>query len=298
VSGAFASGSLVRADGSSTTLSGVTNTTVNLSVPVLHDRVTFAAAVVLPTGKARYTDDEAQVAGVMAADLLPFRLSNFGSGSALDLSSQFAASVGGVNLGARLGYQMGQEFDLLEGGSFAYRPGNQAYARIAADGDIGDSRAAAQVTVYTFSDDQLNSKNLYRSGTRVQALASYSMPAGHASTLQAYVGAQHRQHGTFLDGSAETPTQTVLLVGGGLRSPTLAGIIMPQFDLRILRSGDGAGQGYVGGAGLGMELGLGDHATLLPSARFRIGKVGVRSGVESGISGFDVGLGFRFGGIL
>src|SRR5690606_6705616 len=55
IAGAFARGTLTRPDGSSATLSGLTDTSIRLSVPVSRDRLTLAGALVLPTGNARQT---------------------------------------------------------------------------------------------------------------------------------------------------------------------------------------------------------------------------------------------------
>ena len=298
VSSAFATGTAVSSDDTESTVSGLTDTSLQLTLPLKQDQFAIALAVTLPTGKSTYTTDEAQVAGVIAADLLPFRISNWGSGGSIDLSSQVARSFGGLNLGARVGFQAGQEFDLVEDGSFAYRPGNQIYGRLAADGSMGDSRLAAQITVHTFGDDQVNSQNLYKSGNRLQGILSYSAPAGRTGRLQAFVGALQRQHGTFIDGSEDTPAQTLFFLGTGLRRPFGRGIIMPALDLRLHRSSDGEGQGYIGGAGATLELPLaGGKALLLPSITARFGRLIVRDGVESGITGFDVGAGLRFGGI-
>lgn len=309
VSGAFASGSATRADGSEASISGLTDTSVQLAVPVARDRFTLAAAVILPTGKSSYDQDEAQVAGIIAADLLPFRISNWGSGGALELGTVVATSAGGVNLGARVGYQMAREFDLLEEEDFAYRPGNRLYVRLGADGSIGDARLAGQAAMYRFADDQVNSRNLYRAGNRFEGLLSYTTPLGRRGSGSAYVGAHHRDSGVFLDlagdtlaglpgGPSETATQTVLLFGAGVRQPFRYGILVPAVDLRILRTGDGFGQGYVGGLGASLELPLaGGAAVLSPSARLRVGRVLVRSGVESGVTGFEVGAGLRLGEI-
>ena len=294
---AFASGVVDRTDGTTRTLSGLTDTELSLTVPVVQDRFMIAASMMLPLGKSTYSQDEAQVAGVIAADLLPFSLTHWGSGGSLDLSTQAVGTTGALNVGARIGYQMGREFELLKQGTFSYRPGGQLYARIAADGDIGDSRMAAQLTVYTFGDDQRNSQNLYRTGNRVQALVTYSMPAGRTGRLQTYVGALRREHGTFADGSLDTPAQTMLLVGGGLRQPFRYGVLIPLLDIRLVSSNDGLGQGYIGDAGITAELPVfGGSATLLPSLRARVGTLKVRAGVESGITGFALGAALRFDG--
>lgn len=296
VGGAYASGSVVRSDGAELSLSGLTDTSLRLAFPVARDRLTVGAAVILPTGRSSYDMEEAQVAGIIAADLLPFRITNWGSGGAIDLSSSFAGTTGSVNLGGRVGFQMAREFDLVEQGGFAYRPGNQLYLRLGADGSIGDGRAAAQVTIYRFGEDQVNSQNLYRSGNRLEGLLSYTMPMGRRGRAAAYVGALHRQHGVFLDGTEDSPAQTLLLLGGGLRQPFRYGILVPSVDVRLLRRSDGADQGYIVGAGTSVEIPVAaGSATLLPRARIRFGRVLVRSGVESGLTGVELGAALRFG---
>ena len=297
IRGAFASGVVDRTDGTQGKISGLTDTELSLSVPLVQDRVIMAASLMLPFGKATYSPEEAQVAGIIAADLLPFSLTHWGSGGSLDLSTQAAGTLGALNVGARVGYQMGREYELLQQDRFSYHPGGQLYARIAADGDIGESRMAGQLTVYTFGDDQRNSQNLYRTGNRVQALLTYSMPTGRTGRLQTYLGALRREHGTFADGSPETPAQTMVLVGGGLRQPFRYGVLIPLVDIRLVSSNDGLGQGYIGDAGLTAELPVfGGSATLLPVLRARIGTIKVRAGVESGITGFELGAGLRLGG--
>ena len=294
---AFASGVVDRADGTQSKISGLTDTALELSLPLVQDRVQVAAALMLPFGKATYTSEEAQVAGIIAADLLPFALSHWGSGGSLDVSTQATGTLGALNVGARVGYQLGREFELLEQGLFSYRPGGQLYAAIAADGDVGEGRVAAQVTMYTFGDDQRNSRNLYRTGNRIQGLLTYSMPAGRTGRLQTYVSALRREHGTFADGSLDTPAQTMLLVGGGLRQPFQYGVFIPLVDVRLVSSSDGLGQGYIGDVGMTAELPVfGGSATLRPTLRARFGTLKVRAGVESGITGFDVGAGFDLAG--
>ncbi len=297
VSSAYASGTVTRADDSESEISGIADTALQLTLPLVQDRFTLAATLLVPTGKSTYTPDEAQVAGIIAADLLPFRLTNWGSGGALDVSTQVTAPLNGLNVGARVGYQVGQEFDLVEDGSFSYRPGNQLYVRVAADGSVGDGRLAAQVSVYTFGDDQLNSQNLYRSGRRIQGILSHSARAGRTGRLQTYAGLLRRQHGTFVDGSEETPAQTLFFLGTGLRRPVGRAIIVPSVDVRFLRSSDGESQGFIGGAGASLEIPIANgRVTLLPTGRARFGRLLVSEGLESGITGFDVGAGIRFGG--
>jgi hypothetical protein len=206
-----------------------------------------------------------------------------------------AAATGSVNLGARIGYQMAREYDLLDEGDVMYRPGNQLYVRFGADRSFGAARAAAQVTLYHFGKDVMNSQNLYQSGNRIHALLTFVTPFGRMGRAQVYASALQRQRGEFLDGAPSTPSQTVVTVGGGLRQPIGGVVFVPSVDVRLLRRSDGLDQGFMSSAGASLELPAGDVVTLLPSARVRYGTLLVSEGVETNITGFEVATALRFG---
>lgn len=298
LAGAFARGALTRPDGSSATITGLTDTSLRLGVPVVRDRLTLFGAVVLPTGQARQTLEEAEVAGAIAADLLPFRVSNWGTGGGVDVSVALALPVSGFGVGLRLGYALAREFEPLEEQDFTYQPGDQFYAGLAVDRVIGYAgKASVQLTYQRFQDDALGGRNLYRAGDRVQLVGSYAFAVGAASSGVAYAGVMHRSRGAYIGSTGEAPAQDLILAGGGIRIPTARALLLPGADLRIFRSADGVGQGYVIGLGGSVELPLGTGGLLLvPNVRGRLGKLLVREGSESGFTGFEIGAGLRWGG--
>lgn len=299
VSGAWARGDLERPDGTHATLDGATDTQLRLEIPLVRDQATIGAVVVLPSGKATLTQAEAQVAGVVAADLLPFRISSWGTGGGAGMTAALAHSFGPIGLGVAGSYLVGRQFDLVESGSFAYRPGDQLRLRVAADADVGSSgKASLQVTMLRSSDDRLNGANLYRSGDRLEAIGSYAFATGARSSAILYGGALHRSEATFLVQQPTTPalpSQNLFLAGGGLRLPIGRSAILPTADVRLLRSADGLGQGYTAGIGGSAELPLGRAVTLLPTLRGRFGRVLVSQGENSNFTGADIGLSIRFG---
>lgn len=297
VSGAYARGEVERSDGSKATLSGFTDTQVALVVPVRQDVATVTAVVLLPTGKDRQTDDEALVAGIMAADLLPFRISNWGTGGAAGMSAAVAHSFGGFGMGASASYLVGRQYDMLDRTDFAYRPGNQLRARLAFDAAAGTSgKASLQLTYLHASDDELNGSNLFRPGDRYQAIGSYAFAAGGTSSGILYAGVLHRAKGTFLVSRAEAPSQQLFLGGGGMRLPVGATVFMPSVDVRVLRRTDKTGEGAMAGVGGSVELPLSAGWTLVPLARARFGNVQFAEGTSSGFTGAELALGIRFGG--
>jgi hypothetical protein len=296
--GAYASGTLVRADGSESTIAGLTDTDVRARFAVIADRVILSAAYVAPTGHATQTADESEVAGAVAADLLPFRLSNWGSGGGFAADAALVSRVGSTGVGLSVSYGVAGEFEPLDGDETVYLPGNQLQVRLALDRTVGSSgKATLQLSAHRFSEDRLDGSNLYRSGNRVQGMLSWAFAVGRGSSAVAYGGWLRRQRGTYLDAAQadrETPAQDLILIGGGMRMPVGPGAVLPTIDARVFRSNDGVGQGYVAGIGLAAELPAGAF-TLLPSARARIGNVLVREGIETGLTGLELSATIRFG---
>jgi hypothetical protein len=297
VSGAYARGSLTRPDGSEASLAGPTDTRVQLAVPIVRDRWTILAIGMLPTGISELSEADAEVAGAIAADLLPFRISNWGSGGGFGIGTTLAGTMGEVGVGIGATYLVGREFDVGNADAFAYRPGNLLAVRAAVDRDVGDAgKLSLQLTFQQSADDQGNGANFFRSGDRYQALVSYAFAAGRNASGLIYGGALHRTTGVFLlDEVTRAPAEDLLMAGGAVRLRAGAMLVQPLAEFRLLRREDGQGQGYLAGVGGSIELPLARGVAFAPTARARFGNVLVRAGQESGFTGFDVGATLRFG---
>ncbi len=295
---AFARGSLERADGESVDLSGLTDTEVRVGFRSSGDvALQLQGIAMLPTGSASQTRDEAQLAGAVAADLLPFRISNWGSGGGAGVHASAARSFGDTGAGLSVSYVVGREFEPLEGEPFGYQPGDQLRIRGAVDHNVGsDAKVALTVTLERYSDDAVDGTNLYRSGNRIQALASYAFAPTPRTSALAYGGVFHRSEGTaLLEAAPSVPSQALLLAGGGVRVPMGWGVLVPSGDVRLFRTDDGVGQGWLTGVGVATEIPAAGHL-LVPSVRARFGTVLVRDDVESGITGLELSLTARMGG--
>jgi hypothetical protein len=294
--GAYARASLDRSDGRQVELAGLTDTQLRLALDFGGEtRAVVQAIVVLPTGKATHDPEEALVAGAVAADLLPFRISHWGNGGAVGLSTAVRRSTGSTTYGAGVSYLIGREFNPVDGEPFAYRPGDQFRARATLDHLIRPaSKLTLAVTAERHSEDTLEGANLYRAGNRYNVVGAYSFPVAGRAAAIAYSGIFHRTQGTaLLEQAPESLAQTLLLIGSGVRFPMSFGVLIPTADARLLRSEDGSGQGHLLGGGLMAELRSG-NLVLLPSVRGRFGRVVVREGSESGITGLELGLTARF----
>ena len=80
VRGAYGEGIVTRPNGSEARLSGPTDTEARLNLFFGNGAVTLTGIALIPTSTSTHTLEEAEVAGRIAADLLPFRITNWGSG--------------------------------------------------------------------------------------------------------------------------------------------------------------------------------------------------------------------------
>lgn len=297
LAGNYADGTVTHPDGTGVNLSGLTDTEIKAELPIGRDAVVVSAIADLPTGRATQSEAQAEVAGAVAADLLPFRISNWGSGGAFGLATAVARSMGGFGMGLSAGYMVAREFQPLAGDQAAYRPGNELRLQAAVDRTVGRAaKASLQVTAQRYSNDALDGNNLYRSGNRLSVIGSLAFASGYRSTGLAYGGVMHRAAGSFLTTQARTIAAQDLIVGGlGFRLPLGRSRLVPSLDGRAFRTASGVGQGWLMGAGAALEI-PGDGATLTPSLRGRVGSLETAPGTRGAFQGLEIGMGVRFGG--
>lgn len=294
VTGAFARAALVREDGSESLIEGLTDTQVSLRVPIAGDLVTLAAIAMVPTGISTLSPDEAQVAGAIASDFLPFRVSNWGSGGGAGLGLTMARSFGGLGVGMGASYLVSREFEpIAEGDLAGYRPGDQLGLQVALDHAVGTAgKATLQLSIQRQSEDRLEEESLFRAGNRYQAIGSYAFRVGRASSGVVFGGGQHREQGaSLLAGFTSNSTaQDLLLLGAAVRMPLgRSSVFLPTADGRVFRTDDGIGQGYLGGVGAALEISTGP-LRVTPRVRAQLGRLLANDEAESGIVGMDFGI--------
>jgi len=294
VTSAFGSAKLTRAGGQETTISGPTDTEVRLTYGAIDDRVRISAAALAPTGKSQLTAEEMDVTGVIAADLLPFAISNWGSGGGLGVSAAFAVPMNeATSIGLSAGYVVARKYEPLSATTFAYRPGNQLQLRAAADRTVGSTaKASLQLTYLHFGQDQGDGTNLYQSGDRLQAVGSLAFAAGSNGTGIVYAGYLRRQEGQYTTAVRITPAQDLIYAGTAFRRPVGGAMLVPSLDARILGNESGVEQGRTISGGLALEIPRGNFE-IVPRAQARFGSLTVRTGQESSFTGMELGISIR-----
>lgn len=297
VQGAWARATLESAAGTETTLSGLTDTEVRVDVPVIRDRVTLSVRGIAPSGATEFDADEFVVAGVVASDLLPFRVSSWGNGGGVALGATYTQRFGGLGVGAAVDWRRSGTFTPLAAADAEYQPGDRVAVQVAFDGNVSAAaRASLRVGYRNFGDDLIDGGGLFRAGSRIEAIANLGFPTRFGGSAAVYGGILHRRNGRFLLGDGiQAPSQDLVLAGAIWRLAAGGGWVQPRTDLRLFRSEDGVGQGIQVGAGGSAEIPVGTTVTLVPVLMGRFGNVEVAEGIESGFVGAEVGLSIRFG---
>jgi hypothetical protein len=297
VNGAYARGTMGRGSLDQLEITGLTDTQVSLTFsPNAYFDLT--AVALAPTGKETQTLDESIVAAAMASDLLPFSVSNWGTGGGGGVNASAKGPLGPVGAGLSVGYIAGREFQPLDG-LFQYRPGGLLRIVGAMDATVSEaSKASVRVTYHRYGQDQVDGTNLFQSGDRFQALASLAFPMGAAASGIAYASVTHRQGSTVIGQlplASPSVSQNLFILGGGLRRPVGTAVLQPDAEIRVLRRADSTGQGFDLGVGAKLEFRSGRNV-FAPSARVHFGSLDVGTGDSSRLLGFEVGLTARVGG--
>jgi hypothetical protein len=296
VAGTWAEGRLEEANGNEQSISGLTDTQVTVTVSGRDGATSVSAIALLPTGVDSQTFDESRVAGAVASELLPFAISNWGTGGGVGLSASTAHIVGPLGVGFTASYLVRREYSPIDDREFAYRPGNVLRLVAAVDGTIGAaSKGQLRVSWFQHDNDLGNDQNLFQAGDRFEVLGSLGFPVGARSTGLVYGIFHNRGEGQFLSEDRILASQDLILAGAGIRSRVGRTILQPRVEARLFRRESGVEQGYDLGVGLDAEFGVG-RAIAVPSVRAHIGNLEVLDGVETGFTGLEFGLALRFGG--
>lgn len=220
----------------------------------------------LPTGNSAHDGQEAIVASVLSTDLLGFRETTWGTGTAITTSVASAATAGGFGIGIAAAYSARGEFEpSADDPTLTYQPGNETRVRVGIDRNFGTSTFTAGGTFVTYADDQARGENLFQAGNRLRFDASYAFRAG-AGVWSIYAADLMRengdltldiidQNGDFVSDTTVVTAKQNLIVGGIIGTVGIGGgyVFRPHVDYKYQtreeRDGSQAGSGWMVAAG-------------------------------------------------
>jgi hypothetical protein len=298
VGGRYASVSYT-ADSGKSTISGLTDVQARGVYQIVPDIAVFTVSVNVPTGKTELSSAQVPAAGAIASDMIPFPVSNFGSGFNVTSGLALAVPVGGWALGAAGSYRVNGNFTPLaplpDSAAVPYKAGGEFRVRVGADHIVGQSRISLGVTVSTFGEDDYGGSPAFQSGTRFITQGSWSFPIGNAG-MAVYAWDLYRAAGSEPITGTATQKRNVVTVGVAGSFQTGASVLRPMVEFRnqSLGAGTMSAAGRMFSLGARYQLPLGESLMLVPLARFDAGSV-VNQVTSQSVSftGWDVGVTLR-----
>jgi hypothetical protein len=264
----------------------------------------------VPTGNSGHDSEEAVVAGALATELFGFREASWGTGLAVTSGLAMAHRAGDWGIGIGGSYRVASEFEPRAETDLKYQPGNELRARLALDRSFGQSsKFTGGLTFQSFSDDQLDGRDLFASGNRYRGDVALSFRSGPSTSWPLYVADIWREEGDLtlqvLSSGGAVTGDSILTVGS--QNLLIAGIsgslrasgsvtIRPTVDVRVQSQARSvAGDGWLVGGGGDVPIRAGS-LDLFPGARVFVGSLSGPTGESGSVFGGEASLTVRWGG--
>lgn len=280
------------------TLSGLTDTQARLVYQVRPDMLALSLTANIPTGKSLLSSDQLGVAGPIAHDLIPYPVSNFGSGTSVTTGLALAVPVGGWAVGIGGAFRMSSGYTMFYAPDSSHapydlKPGAEMRFTLGADRVFGDAHASFGLTYSSFANDEVAGQQL-APGKRVIGQASWSQPFLGAN-LALYAWDLYRGASNDMAGAAAIQEQNLVAVGGALTIQQGRNQLRPSVEYRRHWAGFNSlqAEGTLLALGLRYAMMMGDRMTLLPAVRYDMGNVVGLSGTDVGYHGLSASLMLR-----
>ncbi|MFI5281407.1 MAG: hypothetical protein ACHQU1_13000, partial [Gemmatimonadales bacterium] len=167
------------------TINGLTDLIIRGAYQVKPDVAVFTFAVSVPTGQKTLSGTQRQIASAMATDLVPFPVTNFGTGFSVTTGLAWATPVGPWALGLAGSFRYNASYQATTDTNLMLKPGAEMRFRIGADRIVGQGRLSLGLTYSSFANDEFGAAS-QSPGTRLIPQFSWSTPLGINNSLVFY----------------------------------------------------------------------------------------------------------------
>jgi hypothetical protein len=268
----------VDQSGTEYTLSGLSDTRLQLNSSLSDDQILLSAGVNLPTGKKELSHaDEQPVMAMLTQNYLSFPLRRLGEGFGLNLLAGAATTSGDARYGGTISYQVNGSYKAYEGDG-DYQPGNMLSFSVSADTRSGQWALMADVTFTTFTADKLEEEKVFLQSDQFEIHAGAIYGAEEYSLegdLRYLARGRNERYGVdeIVDYRLKVYGDEFSLAGKFTYHPQPLWYVAPLLELRFISGNEFEDENELGSAeniGFGAELGR------------NIGE------------GFDLGIGFKY----
>ena len=291
---AYASVTLDRTSGSSTTtssLSGLTDTQLRGNYSIRGDLVVITAGLNLPTGSSTITPAEIDAATRMGSDFLNFPISGFGSGLSMTGGVGLAYPVGAWNLGLGGSVRQGTQYTPFRDAADSavkYTPGAEFRIRAGIDHPHGTGRVSLGFIYSKYGDDKANAAT-YNTGDRFIGQLAMTNALSSQVDYSFVAWNMYRTTGTLIDGSVSpSSNMTNALIGLAFGNGGVS--VQPSLETRVVVGQELVKTNALATAGLRLVINRGPW-TIVPGGGYTVGHMD-----QGSLTGIRASLAVRLGG--
>ena len=253
-------------DGAESSLSGVTDVTLRVMLPLANDRARVIVAANVPTGTESLETEQLPVAAVLTTDLLGLPVRSFGSGAGVTTGLAVARPTGSWVLGGIAVFRVGSAYEPVLGTSSTqaaeFRPGSELRLRLAADRPSAGGMSWRLAGSWShFGTDQTDDEDVFVRGDRLMGEVAAEFPLLRGSGSVFAWNLYRAGSELLVNGEPEpTPASNLLGLGGEVAWPFGSALtVRPRVEM-LVQSGDpgfGGGSGWMARVGSGASYRMG-----------------------------------------
>jgi len=164
-----------------TTLSGISDTQLNLSYYLESVNIVVNSGINLPSGKKELTLKEFEISRILSLSYYNFRLPGFGQGLNLNFGATWAFPVSrNVVIGVGGSYQFKGSYKPLSDMEFDYNPGDEVLLTAGLDMAISRITSVSVDGIFTsYSSDKYNDIEIFRAGNKLTLALQFKHYIGY-----------------------------------------------------------------------------------------------------------------------
>lgn len=270
------------ANGASSSLSGLTDITARVMLPLMEDRARLVVAANLPTGTSALAPDQLPVAAALTTDLLTLPVTSFGSGAGMTTGLAVSRTAGPWVLGGMAAFRVGSAYEPLTstaaGASTEFRPGEELRLRLAAERPSTSGVSVRfGLSWSTFAQDRSDGVGFYDRGNRLLGEAVVELPFWRGTAVL-YAWDLNKTAGAAVDAQLAqiAPASNLLALGGRASLPLRPDLsLRPVLELVTQATASetvGPGDGTIIRVGAGIEKRFG-RVILAPTLVAQLGSL-------------------------
>ncbi len=275
-------------------ITSLSDTYVRASYIIGDNQALLTVGFGIPTGTTELTNEELPIASRAASRALANPVSNFGTGSNVNVGLAVAREIGTWVFGFGVGFAKRGEYDFDALGS-NYDPGDEFNVTIGADKEFGSAKFTGDVIYTKYTEDKSNRLSDFQAGDKLYVNGRLIFPLGFLNPI--VLSASNRTRG-------ENSSPTQKFQNGNeyeARVAAIAPLAGRNFGLKFVYLtriyGDGeqdVGGANINGFGGGLVFKISQNFTFDPTFIYSTGSLNTGPDSKTDITGYELTGGFAF----